>query len=222
VQERETQFTEREGNGGGVMQMRWTSGTMGTAVAVASVVAALGCSPQEKGQMARETARASGATVDTGGSAATIYRADSGRVPGTHMDTRLEAPTQIPALQQRLDSLERDPGYLERTSYGTGYVALLADAIEAMGSDIRRVGATNPGDFIGLGDQVLKEVGPTTGGGRVTLDRKDVPQHVAKVRRLIAIYEQTTHAPLNPSAQPPRADRSAGAGAAGNSAAPKR
>jgi hypothetical protein len=126
------------------------------------------------------------------------------------MDSRLEAPTQLPALQQRLDSLERDPGYLERTGYGTGYAALLADAIETMGNDIRRVGATDPGDFTGLSNQVLEEVGSGSGGGRITLDPKDVPQHVTEVRRLIAIYEQTTHATLGPSAQQPQAQRGTG------------
>jgi hypothetical protein len=186
---------------------------MGAAALAACAVAA-GCSPQEKQQMARESARTSGAIVDTGGRAATIYRADSGRVPGTHMDTRLEAPTQIPALQQRLDSMQKDPGYLERSGYAGGYKNLLADVVNAMGADLSRVGQADSGAFRTLSDSVVNDVGGGTGAATAELKADKVPAHVQRVRRLIAMYERATHASLNPSATPARPSRGAGDSAA--------
>lgn len=186
-----------------MQQTTWRATGVVAALAVA-LVGATACQRGERREMARETGQMGTAPADTGGPAATIYREDTGRVPGTHMSTRLEAPTQIPALQQRLDSMSKDPGYLERTRYADGYRNLLGDAVNTMSADLSRVGAADSGRFHDLSQQALEDLGGGTGDAH--LKPGDVPAHVARVRRLIAMYEQATHAPLSPSAQPPRAD----------------
>jgi hypothetical protein len=58
-----------------------------------------------------------------------------------------------------------------------------------MAADLHRVGLADSGSFRALGDSVMEDLGGGA-GTESRLDRSKLPQHIARMRRLISIYQQ--------------------------------
>ena len=122
-----------------------------------------------------------GCTRDKAGSAsAAAYTSDSG--------SELEAPRLIPAIQNQLNLMASgvqptDPENL------TAYRNLAGDVVNSMAADLQRAGLADSGDFRALRDSVMDDLG---GGAESEskLDRPKLGEHIARMRRLISIYQQ--------------------------------
>lgn len=130
---------------------------------------------------ARGSASASPYTADS----ATEARDDA--LEGTNAGTELEAPRLLPALKNQLTLMSR--GSEANEDNFTSYKNLAQDVINSMVADMHRAGYSDTGSFRALKDSVLEEIG---GGGASgsDLDRSQVPQHVQRMQRLIAMYQQ--------------------------------
>jgi hypothetical protein len=121
-----------------------------------------------------------GCTREKAGSAsAAAYTSDSG--------SELEAPRLIPAIQNQLNLMASgvqptDPEHL------TAYRNLAGDVVNSMAADLRRTGLADSGDFRALRDSVVDDLGEAESEN--TLDRPKLHQHIARMRRLISIYQQ--------------------------------
>jgi hypothetical protein len=122
-----------------------------------------------------------GCTREKPGSAsASAYSSDNG--------SEVEAPRLIPAIQNQLNLMASgvqptDPENL------TAYKNLAGDVVNSMAADLHRAGLTDSGGFRALKDSVVHDLG---GGaeGESTLDHLPLNQHIARIRRLIAMYQQ--------------------------------
>jgi len=122
-----------------------------------------------------------GCTREKAGSAsAAANTSDSG--------SELEAPRLIPAIQNQLNLMASgvqptDPENL------TAYRNLAGDVVNSMAADLQRAGLADSGDFRALRDSVMDDLG----GGPATeseLDRSKLNEHIARMRRLISMYQQ--------------------------------
>lgn len=129
-----------------------------------------------------------------GNASASAYTSDSDSsvraagVEGTNSGSELEAPRLIPAIQNQLNlmasgGLPKDPENL------TAYKNLAGDVVNSMVADLSRVGLADSGDFRALRDSVMDELGGGA-GTESTLDRSKLNEHIARMRRLISMYQQ--------------------------------
>ena len=102
--------------------------------------------------------------------------------------SELEAPRLIPAIQNQLNLMASgvqptDPENL------TAYRNLAGDVVNSMAADLQRAGLADSGDFRALRDSVMDDLG---GGAESEskLDRPKLGEHIARMRRLISIYQQ--------------------------------
>jgi hypothetical protein len=122
-----------------------------------------------------------GCTREKPGSAsASAYASDN--------SSELEAPRLIPAIQNQLNLMASgvqptDPENL------TAYRNLAGDVVTSMTADLHRAGLADSGDFGALRDSVMDDLG---GGAESEskLDRPQLREHIARMRRLISMYQQ--------------------------------
>jgi len=133
---------------------------------------------------ARGTASASPYTADS------AMEARDDALEGTSGGTELEAPRLIPALKNQLTLMSR--GSEANEDNFTSYKNLAQDVINSMVADLHRAGYSDTGAFRALKDSVLDDIG----GGASSepdLDRSEIPRHVKRMERLIAMYQQAMH-----------------------------
>jgi hypothetical protein len=147
---------------------------------------------------------ACGETPETGarGSASSSpYTADSENraredgMDGTNSGAELEAPRLIPAVKNQLELM--GGGSRVSRENMTAYKNLAGDLVTSMQADLQRVGHSDSGRFRALSDSVMDDIG---GGSGTTTDGPEpsqVPQHVARMRMLIDLYQQTMRGAAN-------------------------
>jgi hypothetical protein len=129
-----------------------------------------------------------------GNASASAYTSDSDSsvraagVEGTNSGSELEAPRLIPAIQNQLNLMAAgeqptDPENL------TAYKNLAGDVVNSMIADLSRAGMADSGGFSALRDSVMDDLGGGA-GTQSTLDRSKLPEHIARMRRLISTYQQ--------------------------------
>jgi hypothetical protein len=120
------------------------------------------------------------------------YTADSEKrsredgLDGTNSGAELEAPRLIPAVKNQLE-LMASGSQVSRDNM-TAYKNLAGDLVTSMQADLYRVGLADSGNFKALSDSVVEDIGGGTGTAAGPEPSK-VPQHVARMRRLIDIYQ---------------------------------
>jgi hypothetical protein len=130
-----------------------------------------------------------------GGASASAYTADADSsaredgLAGTNSGSELEAPRLIPAIQNQLNLMANgtqppNPDNL------TAYKNMSGDLINSMVADLYRAGYADSGNFKGLADSVLEDLGGGA-GTPADLERSRLPQHVDRMQRLIREYQQT-------------------------------
>jgi len=149
-------------------------------LALALILSACGRERPESG--ARGTASSSPSTAD----AESRTREDS--LEGTSTGTELEAPRLIPALKNQLDLMSR--GSEINSENLTAYKNLASDLVTSMQADLYRVGFADSGQFKALSDSVLNDIGGGTGTAAGP-EPSQVNAHVARMRRLLEVYQQT-------------------------------
>ncbi len=131
-----------------------------------------------------------------GNASASAYTSDSDSsarevgVAGTNSGSELQAPRLLPAIQNQLNLMAKG-GQPTNADNLTAYKNMAGDMINSMIADIYRAGYADSGHFRALSDSVLNDLG----GGAGTppkLDRSQLPQHIERMRRLIALYQQAT------------------------------
>jgi hypothetical protein len=149
-------------------------------LALALILSACGRERPETG--ARGTASASPYTADS------EKRAREDGLEGTNSGSELEAPRLIPAVKNQLELMSR--GSHINTENLTAYKNLASDLVTSMQADLYRVGFADSGQFRALSDSVLRDIG----GGAGTAagpEPSEVKPHVARMRRLLELYQQT-------------------------------
>jgi hypothetical protein len=122
-----------------------------------------------------------GCTREKPGSAsASAYTSDNG--------SEVEAPRLIPAIQNQLNLMASgvkptDPENL------TAYRNLSGDVVASMAADLHRAGVADSGNFKALKDSVMHDLGDGA-EGESNLDQSTLNQHIARMRRLISMYQQ--------------------------------
>jgi hypothetical protein len=130
-----------------------------------------------------------------GNASASAYTSDSDSsaredgLPGTNSGSELEAPRLIPAIQNQLN-LMTSAAQPPNPDNLTAYKNMAGDLINSMIADIYRAGYADSGNFRALADSVLEDLGGGAGTS-AKLDRSRLPQHIDRMRRLIALYQQT-------------------------------
>jgi hypothetical protein len=122
-----------------------------------------------------------GCTREKAGSAsAAAYTSDSG--------SELEAPRLIPAIQNQLNLMASGVRPTDPENV-TAYRNLAGDVVNSMAADLHRAGLADSGDFRALRDSVMDDLG---GGAesQSKLDRPKLHNHIARMRRLISMYQQ--------------------------------
>jgi hypothetical protein len=109
-------------------------------------------------------------------------------VEGTNTGLELEAPRLIPALQNQLNLMASGDQPTDAENL-TAYKNLAGDVVNAMTADLSRVGLSDSGEFRGLKDTVLRELGGGAGTPS-TLDRSELSRHIPRMRHLIDLYQQ--------------------------------
>jgi hypothetical protein len=154
--------------------------------ALAFILSACGRDTPETG--ARAPASASPYTADS------KDRAREDGLEGTNSGSELEAPRLIPAVRNQLDLM--GSGSPTSTENMTAYKNLASDLVTSMQADLYRVGFADSGQFRALSDSVLGDMG----GGARTADGpepSEMKQHVARMRRLLDLYQQTMKGAAN-------------------------
>ena len=149
-------------------------------LALALSLCACGRESPETG--ARGTASASPYTADS------ESRAREGGLEGTSSGSELEAPRLIPAVRNQLELMSR--GSHTNSENLTAYKNLASDLITSMQADLYRVGFADSGQFRALSDSVLNDIGGGTGTAAGP-GPSEAKAHVARMRRLLALYQQT-------------------------------
>jgi hypothetical protein len=109
-------------------------------------------------------------------------------VEGTNSGSELEAPRLLPAIQNQLTLMASGAQPTDRENL-TAYKNLAGDVVNSMVADLSRVGLADSGAFRVLRDSVMKELGGGA-GTESKLDRSQLPGHIARMRRLISMYQQ--------------------------------
>ncbi len=155
-------------------------------LALAFILSACGRESPETG--ARRAASASPYTADS------ENRAREDGLEGTNSGSELEAPRLIPALRNQLELMSR--GSQTSTENLTAYKNLASDLITSMQADLYRVGFADSGQFRALSDSVLNDIGGGTGTAAGP-EPSDAKAHVARMRRLLELYQQTMKGAAN-------------------------
>lgn len=135
-----------------------------------------------------------------GSASASPYTADSENraredgLEGTNSGSELEAPRLIPAVKNQLELMST--GSQVSRENMTAYKNLSGDLVTSMQADLYRVGFADSGEFKALSDSVLDDLGGGT-GTTAGPEPSQVPQHVARMRRLIELYQQTMRGAAN-------------------------
>jgi hypothetical protein len=139
-----------------------------------------------------------------GNASASAYTSDSDSsakengLAGTNSGSELEAPRLLPAIQNQLNLMAKGAQPANADNL-TAYKNMAGDLINSMIADVYRAGYADSGHFRTLSDSVLNDLGGGA-GTQATLDRSKLPQHIQRMRRLIALYQQATrNAPNQPS-----------------------
>ena len=135
-------------------------------------------------------------------SSSSPYTADSEKraredgLEGTNSGSELEAPRLIPAVKNQLELMSR--GSKIQTENLTAYKNLASDLVTSMQADLYRVGFADSGQFRALSDSVLDDLGGGSGtaAGPEPSDA-EVKEHVARMRRLLQVYQQTMKGAAN-------------------------
>jgi hypothetical protein len=155
-------------------------------LALAFILSACGRESPETG--ARGSASASPYTADS------ENRAREDGLEGTNSGSELEAPRLIPAVKNQLELMSS--GSQSSTENRTAYQNLTSDLITAMQADLYRVGFADSGQFKALSDSVLNDIGGGTGTASGP-ELSEVTEHVARMRRLLELYQQTMKGSAN-------------------------
>jgi hypothetical protein len=153
---------------------------------LALILSACGRERPETG--ARGTASSSPYTADS------ESRAREDGLEGTNSGSELEAPRLIPAVRNQLELMSR--GSQIRTENQTAYKNLASDLVTSMKADLYRVGFADSGQFRALSDSVLDDIGGGTGTATGP-EPSEVKEHVARMRRLLDLYQQTMKGAAN-------------------------
>lgn len=149
-------------------------------VVFAFILSACGRETPESG--ARGTASASPYTADS------EARAREDGLEGTNRGAELEAPRLIPAVKNQLELMSRDSQINKENL--NAYRNLASDLITSMQADLHRVGFADSGRFRALSDSALDDLGGGTGSVGDPEPSK-VKEHVARMWRLLGLYQQT-------------------------------
>ncbi|MBA3259309.1 MAG: hypothetical protein H0T68_07590 [Gemmatimonadales bacterium] len=114
------------------------------------------------------------------------------RLGAAESGVEFEAPRLIPGMLAQLQVVEDSSGRLGEGSMA-GYRSAAGTLVDAMLTDINRVGVGDNGDFRALGDSVVKTVGGGAGGVPDT-DPEGIQRSAALMRRLIATYQEKMRA----------------------------
>jgi hypothetical protein len=156
-------------------------------LALVVVISACGRETPETG--ARGSASASPYTADS------EKRAREDGVEGTNSGSELEAPRLIPAVRNQLELMSR--GSKARSENLTAYKNLVSDLVTSMQADLYRVGFADSGQFRALSDSVLDDLGGGSGTPAAGPEPSEVREHVARMRRLLELYQQTMKGAAN-------------------------
>lgn len=99
---------------------------------------------------------------------------------------KLEAMAMLPAMRAHLDSLARNPSMM--SSAGSRYEAETRHVVEAMHTDMTRLGMHSDPAYEALADSVVAGSAALSTAGGAELQRL-VTRHVDQLRRLSAVYE---------------------------------
>ena len=139
-----------------------------------------------------------------GNASASAYTSDSDSsakengLAGTNSGSELEAPRLLPAIQNQLNLMAKGAQPVNADNL-TAYKNMAGDLINSMIADVYRAGYADSGHFRALSDSVLNDLGGGA-GTQTTLDRSKLPQHIQRMRRLIAVYQQAIkNVPTKPS-----------------------
>lgn len=156
-------------------------------LALGLILSACGRETPETG--ARGTASASPYTADS------EKRAREDGLEGTNSGSELEAPRLIPAVKNQLELMSR--GSQSNTENLTAYKNLASDLVTSMQADLYRVGFADSGQFRALSDSVLDDLGGGSGTTATGPEPSEVKEHVARMRRLLGLYQQTMKGSAN-------------------------
>jgi hypothetical protein len=153
------------------------SGVAGRLVAILAAAAlAVGC---------RTHAQVADRSTGQNRPSSTMEEPDTSGMARTLRDTALQAPHMIRGVETQLKVLDTVSASQDNL---TAHKNLLGDMVSAMRADFNRVGVTDRDGFTELADSVLRDLGGGTGQARA-LDSAEVPAHIARVERLIRLYD---------------------------------
>jgi hypothetical protein len=155
-------------------------------LALALILSACGRESPETG--ARGTASSSHHAADS------ESRARESGLEGTNNGSELEAPRLIPAVKNQLELMSR--GSQVNIESLTAYKNLASDVVTSMQADLYRVGFADSGQFRALSDSVLDDIVGGTGTAAGP-EPSEVKEHVARMRRLLDLYQQTMKGAAN-------------------------
>jgi hypothetical protein len=121
-------------------------------------------------------------------------RAREEGLEGTHSGSELEAPRLIPAVKNQLELMSTSSQ--TNTENLTAYKNMVSDLVTSMQADLYRVGFADSGQFRALSDSVLADIGGGTGTAAGP-EPSEVKEHVARMRRLLELYQQTMKGAAN-------------------------
>jgi len=125
---------------------------------------------------------------ETGARGTAENRAREDGLEDTNSGSELEAPRLIPAVKNQLELMSQ--GSRIKPENLTAYKNLASDLVTSMQADLYRVGFADSGQFRALSDSVLDDIGGGTGTA-AALEPSEVKEHVARMRRLLELYQQT-------------------------------
>lgn len=137
---------------------------------------------------ARGTASSSPYTADS------ENRAREDGLEGTNSGAELEAPRLIPAVKNQLELMSS--GSQASRENMTAYKNLAGDLVSSIQADLHRVGHADSGRIQELSDSIMNDIGGGT-GTTTGPEPSEVPQHVARMRTLIDLYQQTMRSSAN-------------------------
>ncbi len=153
------------------------SGVAGRLIAVlAAAVLLVGC---------RTHAQVADRSTGQNRPASTMEEPDTSGMDRTLRDTALQAPHLIRGVETQLNVLDTISASQNNL---TAHKNLLGDMVSGMRADFNRVGVTDRDGFTELADSVLRDLGGGTGQARA-LDSAQVRAHIARVQRLIRLYD---------------------------------